>query len=257
MGHVHIVRSFASPSEGLTRTIRIHTPDAYDRDPLRRFPVLYMQDGQNVFAHPASARFETWCANRVHDELVAQGRIEPWIIVAVDHGATRFEEYTPWPEPRLGVAGRGDAYVRFVADHLRPEIDRHYRTRTGPEWTGIMGSSLGGLVSLHAGLTRPEVFGRIGALSPTVMWGLGRLFEAWREHTRHWSRIWLDVGTNERIHQQQLLLDYPREVPQFHRHLQALGYDPHELRLLVERGAVHDEAAWQRRLPEAFSWLLG
>src|SRR4029079_6230335 len=96
MGHIHVEHGVWSPGEGFARTVRIYTPDAYDgADTGHRFPVLFMQDGQNVFAHPESARWDTWCANSALEAGVAQGRIEPWVIVAVDHGPNRFEEYSP------------------------------------------------------------------------------------------------------------------------------------------------------------------
>lgn len=256
MSYVHVERQVQSQAEGSPRTVRIYTPTAYDEQPERRFPVLYMNDGQNVFAHPESARFETWCANTAMDRLVAEGAIEPWIIVAIDHGVNRFEEYTPWPEPRLGIEGRGEQYVRFLVDELKPQIDATYRTRSDSPSTAIMGSSLGGLVSLYAGLTRPQVFGRIGGVSPTVMWSLRKIFEAWRAHTRHWTRIWLDVGTDEDMFQQHIRLDYPREVVAFYNHLRSLGYADHELALMVDNGAAHNERDWQRRLPTIFRWLL-
>jgi predicted alpha/beta superfamily hydrolase len=257
MGHVHIVRGFESPGEGFARTIRIYTPDAYDWEPDRRFGVLYMQDGQNVFAHPESAVFDTWCANRAIEQVVSEGTTEPWILVAVDHTEDRFAEYSPWDEPRLNVRARGPLYVSFVADTLKPYIDRTYRTRPMSEWTGIMGSSLGGLISLYAGWSRPEVFGRIGGVSPTVMWSMGKLFEAWDRHTRHWSRIYLDVGANERISQQHVPLDYADLVQKFYDQLRRVGYADHELRLVVDPDGIHHEISWQRRLPEAFRWLLG
>jgi predicted alpha/beta superfamily hydrolase len=256
MGHVHIIQKFDSPGEGRSRTVRIYTPDAYEWEPERRFGVLYMNDGQNVFAHPDSAVYDTWCANWAIEQVAAEGATEPWIIVAVDHGEDRFTEYSPWDEPRLNVKGRGEQYVSFIADVLKPYIDSHYRTRTDAVRTGIMGSSLGGLISLYAGWRRPEVFGRIGAVSPTVMWSVGRLFDAWTEHTHHWSRIYIDVGAHERIYQQHVPLDYAEFVQKFHAQLHSLGYADHELTLFVDPDGVHHESSWMRRLPQAFRWLL-
>lgn len=256
MGYVHIQRDFHSPTECFDRTVRIYTPDAYDAEPDRRFGVLYMQDGQNVFAHPESARWETWCANEALERVAADGAIDPWIIVAVDHGDSRFEEYSPWPEPRLGIEGRGAQYVRFLTDHLKPYIDRTYRTQTDAPSTAIMGSSLGGLVSLYAGWSRPDVFGRIGGVSPTVMWSLGKLFEVWQGHTRHWSRIHLDVGGREAIWRDHVPLDYPSGVWAFYEQLRHAGYSDWELRLVYDHDAGHHESDWQRRLPDTLAWLL-
>lgn len=256
MGHVHIIRDFESPQEGFTRTLRIYTPDGYDEHGAQRYPVLYMHDGQNVFAHPESAVFDTWCANHALEGLVSEGRLEPWIIVAVDSGLGRFQEYSPWDEPRNGVKARGAQYARFLVEQLKPYVDRVYRTRPGAEWTGTMGSSLGGLISLYLGWQYPEVFGRIGALSPTVMWSERKLFEHWNAHSRKWTRIYLDAGSTEHIGTDNVPLNYGVATREFYGHLKQLGYDDHEVILVLEPGGQHSEKDWQRRLPFAFRWLL-
>jgi predicted alpha/beta superfamily hydrolase len=256
MGHVHIIRDFASPHEGRTRTVRIYTPDAYDSAPGERFPVLYMHDGQNVFAHPESALFDTWCANHALERLVSEGRIAPWLIVAVDSTQDRLAEYSPWPEPRGNVPARAGPFVRFFVETLKPFVDRVYRTRPEPWWTGVMGASLGGLMALYLGRRYPEHFGRIGALSPSVMWGCDRLFSEWTSHTRQWSRIYLDAGDDETVDPVGYVMRYGQATRDFHRHLQHLGYADHELRLVLEPGGQHHERDWQRRLPEALHWLL-
>ncbi len=257
MGHLEILRDVPSRAEGATRTVRIYTPDAYDASPDQRFPVLYFQDGQNVFDHPASAVFDTWCANRTIERLASEGRSDPWILVAVDHGPDRFTQYSPWPEPRLGVEAGAPAYLDFVVCELMPWVDRTYRTRTGAEQTAIAGSSLGGLVALYAGWRHPEIFGRIGAFSPSVMWSLDALRTAWTDHPRRWSRIYLDVGTLEGLRHGPVEMNYPEAVRSFWEHLVRLGYAEWELRFVIEEGARHEERAWQRRLPEALGWLLG
>lgn len=257
MGHVHIIRDFASPQEGFNRTVRIYTPDGYEHAPHHQFPVLYMHDGQNVFAHHESALFDTWCANLVLESMVNEGHSEPWIIVAVDSGPGRMEEYTPWNEPEANVRGRGDAYSRFLVETLKPYVDGTYRTRQGPEWTGVMGSSLGGLMSLYLGWKHPELFGRIGALSPSVMWHEYKLFQQWTAHSRSWSRIYLDAGTDEWINPGGYPMPYGEATRDFHAHLKQLGYADHELVLVLEPGGQHHERDWQRRLPLAMRWLLG
>lgn len=256
MGHVHIVRDFPSPQEGFSRTVRIYTPDAYDSMPWHRFPVLYMHDGQNVFAHPESALFDTWCANLALEQGVGEGHLEPWIIVAVDSGTGRLQEYSPWDDSSGKVKARGEAYGRFLVEHLKPLVDLNYRTREGAEWTGAMGSSLGGLISLYLGCRYPQVFGRIGALSPTVMWSDGRLFSEWGAHPRRWTRIYLDAGAQEFIDADGLPLNYGEATRAFYEHLKGLGYADHEVSLVLEPGGEHHEKDWQRRLPTAMRWLL-
>lgn len=256
MGYVHILRDFPSPQEGFTRTVRIYTPDGYDESGSHRYPVLYMHDGQNVFAHPESALFDTWCVNRAQESLVAEGRLEPWLVVAVDSGPGRLREYSPWDEPRGNVKAQGEAYGRFLVKELKPYIDGVYRTRPGGEWTGAMGASLGGLISLYLGWKYPEVFGRIGALSPTVMWSESRLFGEWAAHSRRWSRIYLDAGAQEFITAAGVPLNYGEAARDFYLHLKRLGYSDHEVCLVLEPGGEHHERDWQRRLPFALRWLL-
>lgn len=257
MGHVHIIRDFASPQEGFTRTVRIYTPRGYEQAPHHRFPVLYMHDGQNVFAHPESALFDTWCANLALEHMVGEGRGEPWLIVGIDSGPGRLEEYSPWNESRANVRARGETYARFIVETLKPYVDGIYRTRQGSEWTAVMGSSLGGLMSLYLGWKYPEVFGRIGAMSPSVMWSEYQLFQHWTAHSRRWSRIYLDAGMPEWIEPGGVPLPYGEATRDFYFHLKGLGYADHELALVLEPGGLHHEPAWQRRLPLAMNWLLG
>lgn len=256
MGYVHIIRDFYSPQEGFHRTLRIYTPEGYDASGEHRYPVLYMHDGQNVFAHSESAVYTTWCANYALEHLMGSGQVEPWIIVGIDSGPGRLEEYSPFDEPRNGVRARGEPYGRFLVETLKPYVDSVYRTRQGPEWTGVMGSSLGGLMSLYLGWKYPHVFGRLGALSPSVMWGYDQLFHTWTQHSHSWSRIYLDAGDNEWIEAGGMPMPYGESTRHFYHHLRHMGYGDHELRLVLEPGGIHHETDWQRRLPEAMHWLL-
>lgn len=258
MGHLQIIRDFASPEEGGTRTVRIYTPDAYDADPQRRFGVLFMQDGQNVFAHPESARYDTWMANNAVEALSREGAIDPWIIVGIDHGPDRFGDYSPWDDPVSNVVpAKGQRYARFIDDHLLPFIDAHYRTRPDPRWRALMGASLGGLISLYMHMARPDLYGRVGGVSPSVMWSQALLFAYWKAHPRKFSKIYLDAGETEFIVVDGRALDYGSATRTFYEHLKGLGYEDHELKVVLEPGGQHFEADWQRRLPGAMRWLLG
>lgn len=256
MSAIHILRDFSSPQEGTTRALRIYTPDGYDPSSDRRYPVLYMHDGQNVFAHPESAIYDTWCANWVMDSLVREGQVEPWLVVAIDSSHNRLSEYSPWDEPRSHVSARGEPYVRFFVETLKPFVDSHFRTRQAPEWTGVMGSSMGGLISLYLGWRYPELFGRIGGMSPSVMWSHGELFHQWTAHTRRWSRIYLDAGTYENVDPVGWPMLYGEATRDFYLHLKGLGYSDHEVALFLEPDGSHHELDWQRRLPTALRWLL-
>lgn len=256
MGHIQLHREFESKVEGHLRTVRIYTPDEYDQEPDRTFPVLYMQDGQNVFAHHESAVYDTWCANQVIEHLVAERSIEPWIIVGVDSGMGRFEDYSAWDDVEKNRKAKGETYAKFLTNELKPWIDKTYRTRREANWTAVAGSSLGGLISLYLGQSRPEIFGRIGAFSPTVMWANRAIFKSWKAHAKKWTRLYLDAGLAESIHVDERSLDYGAEVREFFFHLKSLGYEDHELFLVLEPGGHHYEKDWARRLPLALRWLL-
>jgi predicted alpha/beta superfamily hydrolase len=255
MGELTILTDFPSPLGGAPRTVRIYTPTAYHADPHARFGVLYLQDGQNVFADPASARYDTWGANIAIERLASDG-LEPWILVGIDHAVDRFGEYSAWDYPSAKVKAKGEAYSRFLIDRVKPFIDAKYRTRPEAKWTGAMGSSLGGLISLYLGYAHADVFGRIGALSPTVMWSDHALFREWRDRGSHPLRIYLDAGLHEKLEIDGIELDYGRETREFYTHLKRIGFSDHELCLILEPGGQHSEVDWHRRLPFAFRWLL-
>ena len=135
-----------------------------------RYPVLYMQDGQNLFdPDRAFIPGQHWRLDSAAEEAVAERTAEPMIIIGVDHaGPGRIEEYTPTRDKKRSAGGKATDYTRMLIEELKPLIDSGYRTKS--DQTAIGGSSLGGLVSLYAGLTRPDVFKRIAAMSPSVWW---------------------------------------------------------------------------------------
>lgn len=256
MGHLEILNEIPSHAEGITRTVRIYLPERYLHSPDEHFGVIYMHDGQNVFEHPASARFPTWAADLTLERLQYEGRIGSWLIVAVDHSPARFEEYSPWDEPRHKARGRAEYYARFLVEELKPWVDSNLRTLGDPAHTATAGSSLGGLISLYLALKHSNTFGRIAAFSPSVMWRNGELFRAWSSRAEHGPKIYLDAGAKEWITLDGVPLPYGEKVAAFHKHLLSLGYGEHELKLVLEPKGEHAEADWARRLPAALEWLL-
>jgi predicted alpha/beta superfamily hydrolase len=162
----------------------------------------------------------------------------------------RLKEYSPW------AGGRAVLAAEFLVNHLKPYIDKNYRTRPEAPWTGVMGSSLGGLFSLFLGKKYPEIFGRIGGMSPALMWGSDRMFQYWDSHTHHWSKIHLHVGSKEQYSFYGVWLDYVPITQDFYHHLKSLGYAAHELSFVLSEGDVHHETAWQKQLPDIMRWLL-
>jgi predicted alpha/beta superfamily hydrolase len=155
------------------RDLIVYLPPGYDDQPGRRFPVLYLHDGQNLFDGATSfIPGMDWHVGQTADQSICSGAVEPLIIVGMYNTKARIREYTPTHVPKLG-GGRADRYAKFLIEEVKPFIEREYRTLAGPEKTGIGGSSLGGLVSLYLGLRIPEAFGKIAALSPSVWWNQG------------------------------------------------------------------------------------
>jgi predicted alpha/beta superfamily hydrolase len=187
-----------SAALGNRRAVSIHLPAAYDEDPQRRFPVLYFQDGQNLFDDASSASGVSWRADQTSDRLIAQRRIEPVILVGIHSTYDRINEYAPVADERVGSGGRGSTYVRFIVDELKPLVDGLLRTLPDRWNTAIGGSSLGGLLALHACALAPETFSRCAAISPSLWWAGGWMLErleaaAWRRPLR----LWMDTGTLE------------------------------------------------------------
>jgi len=233
-------------------------PPSYRRG-RRRYPVLYFHDGQNLF-DPATSFAGDW---RVDETMRALAReeIEAIVVGIPNTGRERMAEYNPFLDPTFG-AGRGDAYLRFLADTVKPLIDDSFRTRPGPEHTGIVGSSLGGLISLYAFFARAELFGLAGVFSPSLGIGAEGIFPFIDRAPRRKGRIYLDVGTREaggtnptvvatasrrysgRVLRMRYLLERKLERPgQSLLHLQ-------------DEGGTHNEADWARRLPGALRFLL-
>ena len=164
-------RGFHSSFLPHDRDLSVWLPPVYGTELNRRFPVLYLHDGQNLFDPRTSyVPGRTWCAHHTADRLTREHLIEPIILVGINNtGHSRMEEYTPSKDWRYG-GGKGPLYARLLVHELKPLIDSEFRTRTGPADTGLAGSSLGGLISLSTGLDYPQIYGKLGVLSPSVWW---------------------------------------------------------------------------------------
>jgi predicted alpha/beta superfamily hydrolase len=238
------------------RDLVVYVPAGYDEQPARRFPVLYMHDGQNLF-DPATSFIPgmDWKVAQTADQLIAAGALQPLIVVGIyNAGKARIQEYTPSKAPRMG-GGRADQYARFLLNELIPFIQREYRVDSAARSTGIGGSSLGGLLSLYLGLKFSDVFGRIAALSPSVWWDqriLLRIAAALKLASR--PRIWLDVGTKEGAANEGPHI--VGDVEQFRDLLLEKGWRlGHDLHYQCVQGAGHDEAAWAQRVGPFLQFL--
>ncbi|TNF26568.1 MAG: hypothetical protein EP329_21030 [Deltaproteobacteria bacterium] len=239
------------------RDITIYLPADYDSAPARRYPVVYMHDGQNLFFDETSFAGE-WGVDETVDALVAAGTMEPVIVVGVDNTHERMADYTPTVDATYG-GGNGAAYVAWLADVVKPAADAFLRTRCERDATGIMGSSLGGLISLYAALERPEVFGRIGVVSPSLWWDDEVMIAQFSAYDGALpARLWLDMGTAEGGDADGDVTMAVAELRAARESARAKGMVVGEdLGYYEVKNAPHNEGAWRQRLPYIFRYLYG
>lgn len=259
VGTVKIRERVWSPQLRNRRDIYVYLPRTY-KDERRRYPVLYMHDGQNLFDESTSYAGE-WRVDETMERLSHIG-IEAIVVGVPNMEKERLLEYSPFDDKRFGP-GRGDRYLSFLADTVKPLIDRDFRTLDERRHTGVMGSSMGGLISLYAFFRRPRVFGFAGVMSPSF-WYANRAIYAYVEAAPYIpGRIYLDVGTREyggsvteKAARRQSRRHYAG-VRRMKRILVKKGYRlRRELLVVEERGAGHNEPAWARRLPMALQFLI-
>lgn len=232
------------------RTLIVYLPRGYESSS-RRYPVLYMHDGQNLFDPATAFAGAEWRADDTAEQLIAAGEIEPLIIVGIyNTGEHRIHEYTPVRDPKLG-GGLADLYGRMLLEEIKPFIESTYRTLQGPENTGLGGSSLGGLVTLYLGLRDPGVFGKLAVLSPSVWWANRWILRfIARVKRKPDLKIWLDMGTCEggmSLEDTERLRDL----------LEMKGWrEGEDLQYSEIVGAVHNEAAWAERVGPLLRFLF-
>lgn len=234
------------------RDVTVFLPPGYDNTADRRYPVLYMHDGQNLF-DPATAfkKGEHWRVGETATDLIDADRIPPLIIVGIANtGPRRIHEYTPTHDRRRG-GGEADGYGRLIVEELKPFIDATYRTRPDSTHTGMAGSSLGGLVTLYLGLKHPKVFSRLGVMSPSVWWDRRSVLRTVRDaRPKPALRIWVDMGLREgrrHVENAQLL----------RAGLMKAGWiEGDDLHYEEVGGGAHSEGSWAARFGRVLEWLF-
>jgi enterochelin esterase-like enzyme len=242
------------------RTITVWLPPgAQDGPPL---PVLYMHDGQNLFA--PDALWGGWQVGTTLDEAITADLLAPMIVVGIDNTAARFDEYTQVGDVIDGMlfGGRADEYADFLVSGIKPFIETRYPAASAPESVAVMGSSLGGLVSLYIGLRHPDVFGQIASMSGTIAWGIigtnnPTIIDAYVEQPPIGLRIYLDSGGDEGLGCPEDGSDNYCHNVELADTLRGLGWvDEQDLFYRWDPGAPHNEAAWATRLlPALLDWF--
>jgi predicted alpha/beta superfamily hydrolase len=247
---VETLHNVRSPELGNARDVLVYLPPSYARSD-RRYPVLYMNDGQSVFDGATALLQEEWGADEAAEALAKKGK--ELIIVAVENNSARSAEYVPFRAPLNDYEARGEQYVTFLAKTLKPMIDAKYRTLTDRVHTGLAGSSLGGLITLYGALAHPDVFGFAAAFSPSLAVADFSLFDWSRAHPASPSlRVYLDMGDREGSSpaRNQMHVELVEDMAKL------LKDQGHQTRVVIAKGARHDVDAWAPRLPPVLEWFL-
>jgi len=247
VGTVKVLEGVESPQLGNRRDLLVYLPPSYGRGD-RRYPVIYMHDGQNLFDR-ATSFGEEWEVDQTLEAASGEG-LET-IVVGIPNTEDRLDEYSPFHDRGHRKGGGGDRYLDFIIQTVKPIVDRDFRTRPERAATGIAGSSMGGLISLYAFFRHPGTFGFAGVMSPALWFGHRAIFDYVRSRPHVPGRIYLDIGTNE-----------GNEALNDARRMKALleekGYRTgRDLLFFVEMGGRHNERAWARRLRHTLRFLLG
>ena len=256
-GNFRLHENFHSRHLPDDRNIIVYLPPDYEGNRERRYPVFYLHDGQNMFDAETAFLGQEWHADETAESMIRQGAIDPVIMVGIyNTGEHRIDEYTHVKDAHGRSGGQARHYASMIVGELKPFIDAEYRTLTGANFTGMGGSSLGGLVTLYVGLRYPEIFGKLAVLSPSVWWRNGSILRMIREQpiTAKRPKMWLDIGTAEGSHPERIVNDARRLRDALLKQGWRLGDD---LVYFEDRGALHNEEAWAARLPRVLEFLFG
>ena len=239
-----------------TRLVRVWLPPEYEAQGRTRYPVLYLNDGQNLFDPATAFAGVAWGVGETAARLIAERKIPPLIIVGIDNtGENRIREYVPYrsadpPVPRP----MGARYPDFLEREVMPLVEKNYRVAKDPEYRGLGGSSLGGLIVLYTHLAMPGVFGRLLIESPSLFVANRGILEDCRG-VREWPlRTYVGTGTHE-IGNPEKDQGVVQDVCELAKILGGAGLRKQRLKVCIEEGATHSEAAWGARFPEALEFL--
>jgi predicted alpha/beta superfamily hydrolase len=243
-----------------TRFLRVWLPPDYDEPEKsgRYYPVLYLNDGQNLFESSTAFGGVEWGVDETADRMIREGIVPPMIVVGIDNtGKDRMREYMPHPSMHpMMLRVKGRHYPDFLIKEVMPFVEHTYRVATGPHNTGLGGSSLGALIALHTAIARPGVIGRLLLESPSL-WASNRQAIKESRVVRIWpEKIFLAAGTAEagNAERSRTVVDDVRELAAIVRRA---VLSENRLRMVITDGAGHTESAWAERFPEALQFLFG
>lgn len=229
----------------VSHKIYIYLPPNYSTTK-EKYSVIYMQDAQNLFDVKTAFAAE-WEVDETLDSLYHKTG-KGFIIVGVENGGEkRIEEYTPWKNEKYG-GGKGEIYIDFLVNELKPYIDRNYKTKKSAKDTAIIGSSLGGLISFYGGLKYPNVFGKIGALS-TSFWFSNKVNEfAEKNGNQKKTKLYLLIGDKEGA-------SMVADTENMAERLLDIGFPKKNIKTKVAPNGKHTESFWKREFLEVITYL--
>jgi alpha-glucosidase len=239
-------KEFVIPNlNGISHKVWIYLPPNYDKTS-KKYPVIYMHDAQNLFDVATSYAGE-WEVDETLNKLYEKTG-KGFIVVGIENGGEeRINEYTPWKNEKYG-GGKGAIYMDFIMNTLKPYIDKNYRTKSQQKYTGLIGSSLGGLISYYGGLQYPKTFGKIGALS-TSFWFSEKVKDFTKENGNLKNvKLFLLVGGKEGD-------DTDKDTQKMEKLLLKTGFKPANLKTKINPEGEHNEAFWRSEFLEVVTWL--
>jgi enterochelin esterase-like enzyme len=244
---------------GNARLVRVWLPpnfsSNYDGSGEARYPVLYLNDGQNLFDPATAFAGVHWQVGETATRLIAEKKIPPLIIIGIDNTKNRACEYIPYRsnDPRI-LKPQGKRYPEFLQREVMPLIEGRYPVLKGPENTGLGGSSLGGLITLYTQLAAPGVFGRLLIESPSLSVAKGKILEDCRRGGTWPERMYVGMGTRElgNAEKDAKIVGGVRELEKI---LRGAGLTEERLKVVIDDGAGHNEGAWAARFPGALEFL--
>ena len=257
---VEVVGGGGPGASALSRDLLVWLPPGYDaaENKSKTYPVLYMMDGQHLFEKIDGAP-ASWSADEAAAKLIESGKIEPLIIVGIPNaGGLRSQEYLPF-EMIDKVSPRGGEFVEFLDGEVRARIERAFRVRTGPESTGVGGASLGAIIALEAGVTHPDVYGKVLAESMPLVAKERAAFKHFAA-AKNWPlKVAMGMGgkeTGKDPGNETANKQYVATAQAFKELAQGHGLKEDRFRLAIDEGAVHNEEAWGKRFGAALEFLF-
>jgi len=242
---------------GNTRLVRVWLPPDYENSGAKPYPVLYLNDGQNLFDPATAFAGVHWQVGETATRLIAEKKIRPLIIVGIDNtGKNRVREYIPYKsrDPKV-LHPQGKCYPEFLQREVMPLVEANYRISKGPENTGLGGSSLGGLITLYTQLAAPGIFGQLLIESPSLLMADGKVLDDCRRFQAWPERVYIGMGTKEvgNPEKDAKIVASARELAAI---LRAAGLGDKRARLQIVEGATHGESAWAARFADALQFLF-